>query len=128
MEETTVENTKGYLAKLNHYPNITRFDLAFLAVNIIIGSAIHINFSSGYWILLFNTILTGVGYILLASSLAEMTSALPFSGGIYGVVRAFIHPFVGFYVACFELLINVFYLTLSVRYFSLLPDSLWIFR
>jgi amino acid transporter len=107
--------------KWNQYKTVNQYNLFFLGINIVMGSAIDIDFHSGYWVLLFNTLLTGIGYILLTSSLAEMTSALPFSGGIYGIVRAFIHPFAGFYVACFELLINVFYIALSVRSFALLP-------
>jgi amino acid transporter len=114
--------TKGNLRwKWNEFPVVSRYNLFFLGLSFVVGSVIDVEFSGGYWILLFNTFLMGIGYFLLASSLAEMTSALPFSGGIYGIVRAFIHPFAGFYVACFELLINFFFIALSVHSFSLLP-------
>jgi amino acid transporter len=112
---------KNYLGKLNARSKISRLDLFFLGINIVIGSCIDIDFSSGYWVLLFSMLLSGFGYCLLIASLAEMTSALPFSGGIYGIVRAFLHPFLGFVAACFELLINVFYIALAVRSFALLP-------
>lgn len=102
---------------------VSRFDLILLASNIVIGSFIDIDFTGGYWVLLFNTILSGVGYILLAYSLAEMTSALPFSGGIYGIVRAFLHPFMGFYISIFELMINLFYLAFAVHSLASLPKQ-----
>lgn len=44
-----------------------------------------------------------IGYIILTCCVAEMASALPFSGGIYGFVRAFTTPVVGFFVAVFEM-------------------------
>ncbi len=99
---------------------VTRIDVLLLASNIVIGSLFDIDCSAGYWTLLTNTVMIGVGYILLSVSLAEMSSALPFSGGIYGLARAFLHPFVGFYVCIFELMINLFYISLAVRSLSLL--------
>ncbi len=43
--------------------------------------------------------------------MGEMTSALPFSGGIFGFVRAASGPYYGFIVACFE---TLFCLSISI--------------
>lgn len=104
----------------NSKSEITPVDLFFLAVSLVLGSLSELEFESGYWILLFNMLFTGFGYLLVCLCLAEMSSALPFSGGIYGLVRAFVHPLAGFYVAIFELMINIFYLAIQVRFIGTL--------
>lgn len=48
-------------------------------------------------------------YMTITCALAEMTSALPFGGGIYGYVRVTLGPFLGFIVGCCEMLQNVVY-------------------
>lgn len=62
-----------------------------------------------------------IGYIILTCCVAEMASALPFSGGIYGFVRAFTTPVVGFFVAVFEMMLNVFYMSPVVYQLASLP-------
>lgn len=62
-----------------------------------------------------------IGYIILTCCVAEMASALPFSGGIYGFVRAFTTPVVGFFVAVFEMMLNVFYVSPVVYQLAYLP-------
>eukprot|EP00981_Chlorochromonas_danica_P012661 scaffold5245_cov183-Ochromonas_danica.AAC.12 len=47
------------------------------------------------------------GFFCLTLCLAEMTSALPFSGGLYGITRVTLGPFIGFLVACCEMLQSV---------------------
>lgn len=44
------------------------------------------------------------GYICVALCLAEMLSALPFTGGTYGIVRGIIGPFVGYLIGVLEIL------------------------
>ncbi len=65
-----------------------------------------------------------IGYIILTCCVAEMASALPFSGGIYGFVRAFTTPVVGFFVAAFEVMLNVFYVSPVVYQLASLPVQL----
>lgn len=43
-----------------------------------------------------------------------MTSALPFSGGVYGFVRVCVGPFFGYVVGCCEALQNIAYVASSV--------------
>eukprot|EP01039_Chlorochromonas_danica_P020408 gene20408-24913_t len=76
---------------------------------------------SGYWVLLVSAIFPSLGYIILTFCVAEMTSALPFSGGIYGIVRAFTTPMLGFVVAVFEIMLNVSYVSPVVYLLGSLP-------
>jgi ethanolamine permease len=48
--------------------------------------------------------LTSVVMIILACSLAEMTSSLPFTGGTYGFARGIYGPYLGFMVGILEIL------------------------
>lgn len=75
----------------------------------------------GFWILISATIVPSIGYLILTFCIAEMTSALPFSGGIYGFVRAFTSPMFGFIVAVFELMVNVFYVSPMIYLLASLP-------
>ena len=53
--------------------------------------------------------------------MGEMTSALPFSGGIFGYVRAATGPYYGFVVACFEIVYCLSYMVVIVYIFTLIP-------
>eukprot|EP00981_Chlorochromonas_danica_P000987 scaffold233_cov174-Ochromonas_danica.AAC.27 len=48
-------------------------------------------------------------YLCLIMCLAEMTSALPFGGGLYGIVRVTLGPYVGFLTACCEMLQSIIF-------------------
>jgi amino acid transporter len=110
-EDREAAKTYGTSSLWFQVKKVRRLDIFFLLVNIVIGPQFRISFAENIWETFFDFFFTGIGYVCLAASLAEMISALPFSGGIYGIVRAFTHPFLGFYVACFELLISFLYLT-----------------
>jgi ethanolamine permease len=75
----------------------------------------------GFWMLFFEIVFSGTGYICLCLCMAEMSSALPFSGGIFGFVRAATGPFYGYIVACTELLFNTLYVVLMVDPIADLP-------
>ncbi len=72
----------------------------------------------GLWCYLSALLLTGLGYLCLTLCLAEMTSALPFSGGLYGFVRVTINPFWGFLVALCEIVQSVFYISVCVMFMA----------
>lgn len=106
---------------------IRHLDLFLIGVTIVIGGQIagfNQSFEAGYAVSISNTLFTGFGYLCLSFCLAEMSSALPFSGGIYGFVRAFIHPWLGFLVSMFELGLNLMYVAGSVYSLSLIPLSI----
>jgi ethanolamine permease len=68
-------------------------------------------FESGFWATFTSILLNGTGYTCLACCLAEMSSTLSFSGGIYGFVRAFLGPFAGYVVSRYELIMNISYVS-----------------
>ncbi len=100
---------------------LSRTEIFFFAMSIIVGKQFNAPFEGGLWVMITTMVLSGIGYVLLAFCLAEMTSTLPFSGGIYGFVRAFTIPVYGFYISWFELLINLFYHTTQVYLFAQIP-------
>jgi amino acid transporter len=75
----------------------------------------------GYYVTLFNLLFIGISYLCVCCCLAEMVSALPYAGGIFGFVRTTLGPYYGFIVLCFELLYNMSFIVYNVEYlFSLL--------
>jgi ethanolamine permease len=48
-----------------------------------------------------------IGYLCLCLCLADMGTALPFTGGSYGIVRGILSPFLGFYVGFMEITANI---------------------
>mmetsp|Transcript_25991 Transcript_25991/g.28363 ORF Transcript_25991/g.28363 Transcript_25991/m.28363 type:complete len:613 (-) Transcript_25991:559-2397(-) len=105
---------------------IRNLDLFLIGVTIVIGgqaTGFNAAFDAGYGIAIANTLFTGFGFLCLSFCMAEMTSALPFSGGVYGFVRAFIHPWLGFLVASMELVLNLFYASQAVYSLALIPVS-----
>ncbi len=94
-------------------------DIYILGVMTVIGGqffAWNAALDEGLWCFLSALILTGLGYLCLTLCLAEMTSALPFSGGLYGFVRVTTNPFWGFVVAVCEVFQSVFYVSVCVMY------------
>eukprot|EP00981_Chlorochromonas_danica_P011430 scaffold4011_cov197-Ochromonas_danica.AAC.12 len=81
-------------------------------------------FSMGYWQFLISLSLACVTYLCFASSVAEMSSILPFSGGSYGYVRCVLGPFLGFIVGLFESLEYIMFLSSTLVDVGLLLGSL----
>lgn len=91
--------------------------IVFVGIAITIGGQVfswNDGLKAGFWEFFTCTVLTGSAYICLALCLSEMTSALPFSGGLFGFVRVTISPFWGFMVACCETIQNIFYVAASI--------------
>lgn len=63
----------------------------------------------GYYPFLAGAMVVGSCALVLSCCLAEMTSALPFSGGIYGFVRLTLGPYLGFLVGIFEIFQAIVY-------------------
>lgn len=94
---------------------------------------------------LLNTLIWALGTICLSFCIAEMSSALPFTGmlsrrenetkssfnhvlivgGIYGFVRGIIGPYLGFFVGVFELCCGSLLITAYVVAFSICLTSLF---
>ncbi len=75
----------------------------------------------GYDALAFNFLVSAAGYLALCLCMGEMASALPFSGGAYGFVRAVLGPYLGFMVACCEFVYCTTYTVIMVSRLLNLP-------
>lgn len=71
----------------------------------------------GLAVLWFNLIFSASGILCLCLCFAEMSSAFPFSGGVFGFARASVNPFFGFMVACTEFLYCMISLSLKAQHF-----------
>jgi amino acid transporter len=70
-------------------------------------------FKGGFWNAFIMLFISGLAYMMMTLSKVEMASALPFSGGIYGHVRALVGPFAGVICAFCDLTTNVLFMALS---------------
>eukprot|EP00599_Poterioochromonas_sp_BG-1_P001666 CAMPEP_0173149086 /NCGR_PEP_ID=MMETSP1105-20130129/10115_1 /TAXON_ID=2985 /ORGANISM="Ochromonas sp., Strain BG-1" /LENGTH=496 /DNA_ID=CAMNT_0014063883 /DNA_START=98 /DNA_END=1588 /DNA_ORIENTATION=+ len=61
----------------------------------------------GIYALWFNLLFSASGFLCLCLCMGEMSSALPFSGGVFGFVRAALGPFFGFMVASCEFVLCI---------------------
>ncbi len=104
-----------------HYKGASEWDLYLLGLTIVLGGQVfswNKGLQSGFWEYFTSTLLIGTAYMCLILCLAEMTSALPFSGGCYGFVRVSVGPLWGFIVACCEVIQNILYVSASVMPFG----------
>ena len=76
---------------------------------------------AGFWQTVISVSINGVGYVCFAACMAEMAGTLPFSGGIYGFVRAFLGPFSGFIVSRFEIIMVICYVASLVLSLGTFP-------
>jgi amino acid transporter len=93
---------------------IGAFELWCLGITIVIGGQYfgwNIALSAGFGGCLLATVLTGLAYICLVSSAAEMTAALPFAGGAWAFARVTIGFYAGFLIGVSEWLEYVFYVS-----------------
>jgi len=76
---------------------------------------------AGFWETVLSLFFNGVGYVCFASCLAEMAGTLPFSGGVYGFVRAFVGPLSGYIVSRFEIIMVICYVASLVQSLGSFP-------
>jgi ethanolamine permease len=91
--------------------------LHFLGLTIAIGGQYYRwndALQSGFWPIVGTLFFNGLGYICMICCLSEMTSTLPFSGGIYGFVRAFLGPYSGYVASRFEIVLDICYAASAV--------------
>lgn len=90
------------------------FDIFLLGITIVIGGQVfswNASLQAGFWESFLGMVLTGFSYIVYVCCIAEMTSALPFSGGSYGFARVCLGPYFGFLVGCCEAMQNIAYVS-----------------
>eukprot|EP00981_Chlorochromonas_danica_P013050 scaffold5741_cov203-Ochromonas_danica.AAC.1 len=94
------------------------WEVTLLGVSLVAGNHVHYwnaGMPGGAIDFLIPTTVTGACYMCLLLCLAEMTSALPFGGGLYGIARLTMGPYVGFLMACCEMLQSIIF-TASLIY------------
>lgn len=78
---------------------------------------------TGFWGSVVCMLFSGVGYVCFAACMAEMAGTLPFSGGVYGFVRAFLGPLSGYIVSRFEIIMVICYVAILVQSLGTFPTS-----
>lgn len=117
-----MERDKSSSDKINKHdlppPTATTWDLYFLGLNIVMCGTLftwNTGLAAGFWEYFFAMSITGIAYIFLICCLAEMASALPFHGGMYGFIRLTVGPYTGFFVGCCEIVQNILCVTTTVQ-------------
>ncbi|KAF0714083.1 hypothetical protein As57867_004043, partial [Aphanomyces stellatus] len=83
----------------------TSWDIWALGITIVIGGQFtswNAGLTAGSAGFGMSVLLVGLAYVCLACSVAEMTSMLPFAGGVYGLSRCTLGFYAGFVLGCFE--------------------------
>jgi amino acid transporter len=111
---------------------LTAFDVWALGISIVIGGQYfswNFGLVAGAGSALVSFLLMGSGYTCLCLCVSEMSSALPFSGGSYGMARCILGNYMGFLLGCAETIEYIFYvaastITLGVMITDLAPSML----
>ena len=93
------------------------FEVWALGISIVIGGQYfswNFGLVAGFGSYLIATLLISVAYICLCFCTSELTSALPFAGGAYGLARCTLGYYPGFVVGCCETIEYIAYVSVSV--------------
>mmetsp|Transcript_7776 Transcript_7776/g.12901 ORF Transcript_7776/g.12901 Transcript_7776/m.12901 type:complete len:739 (+) Transcript_7776:72-2288(+) len=104
-----------------HVPRTNRLDLSAidtwsLGITIVIGGqyfAWNAGLTAGFGSFLIATFFIATGYFSLIMCIAELSSALPFAGGSYGIARVTMGIFPGYLVGCFDSIESVMYVAVA---------------
>lgn len=107
------ESNAGYTKESDATPeeiangklNLKAFDIWALGITIVIGGQYfswNAGYAAGFGSYLISTLLIGSSYVCLCLSNAEISSALPFAGGAYGLARVSLGMYPGFIIGCLE--------------------------
>jgi ethanolamine permease len=103
------------------------FSIWALGITIVIGGQM---FSwnqmlvSGFGSTIISVIMVGTAYICLCLCNSEMTSALPFAGGAYGLARVTLGLQAGFLIGCCESMQYILYVAASFRFLAEVTASI----
>ena len=115
MTHTPDQNTSGLIPiKGSFQPN--SFHLWCMGIVIVIGGQYfswNFALAAGFGSCCISTFLISFGYISLCCCTSELTSALPFAGGAYGLARCSLGFYAGFMVGCGEALEYITYTAVS---------------
>ena len=96
---------------------VNSFDIWALGITIVIGGQYfswNYGFAAGVGSYGLAGLLITTGYITLICNISETTSALPFTGGSYGLARCTLGNYWGFLIGCSETVEYIFYTAASV--------------
>ena len=108
---------------VNKKLNLRVFDLWALGITTVIGGQYfgwNDGLSAGFGSYLIATLLVGSSYICLCCCNAEITSALPFAGGAFGIARATLGLYPGYIVGCLAITEYIAYAAASCLVLSTL--------
>jgi ethanolamine permease len=97
------------------------FSIWALGITIVIGGQMfswNASLSSGFGSTFISVFLIGTAYICLCLCNAEMTSALPFAGGAYGLARVTLGLYPGYLIGCCEAMEYIIYVATSFLFLS----------
>eukprot|EP00599_Poterioochromonas_sp_BG-1_P012614 CAMPEP_0173165872 /NCGR_PEP_ID=MMETSP1105-20130129/21657_1 /TAXON_ID=2985 /ORGANISM="Ochromonas sp., Strain BG-1" /LENGTH=497 /DNA_ID=CAMNT_0014086967 /DNA_START=18 /DNA_END=1507 /DNA_ORIENTATION=+ len=116
IEDETKEEDTGILRFLKRR-YLTEIEVVLFGFALVIGNR-NITWNGallyGFESYLFNLLFVGSAYVCLCLCMGEMVSALPFSGGIFGFVRAAAGPYLGYITAWFEIAFILTYIIIKV--------------
>ena len=122
MNSSTDQLEKGFVEELseetaNQKLKLGVFDLWALGITVVIGGQYfswNAGLAAGFGSYLISTLLVGSSYVCLCFCNAEITSALPFAGGAYGIARVSLGLYPGFMIGCLEAIEYILYVSSSV--------------
>jgi len=104
------------------------FDVWALGITVVIGGQYfswNAGYSAGFGSYLIGTILIGSAYLCLCLCTSELTSALPFAGGAYGLARCTLGFYAGFLVGICETIEYISYVASSTISLAQLISSVF---
>jgi len=95
---------------------VHRFDIWALGITLVIGGQYfkwNAGLSAGFGSYLIAMVLMGTSYCCLCLCVSEISSALPFAGGAYGLARCTLGFYLGYLIGCFETFEYIIYIAVS---------------
>jgi ethanolamine permease len=115
-----------------HRQSRGKVDIWMLGLTIVIGGQYfswNAGLAAGFYSYLLAFLVTASGYITLCLCTAEISGALPFAGGAYGLSRCTLGFYPGFIIGCCEALEYIAYVSTTVILFvDLLADAMPVLR
>ena len=103
----------------SYFPSV--LDIYTLGLTIVVGGQYfgwNFGLDTGFLGAFFHLIIIGTGYTMLVFCNAEITSAMPFAGGAYGLARITLGEYIGFMVGMSEALEYTIYVACSAATLS----------
>ncbi|POM80578.1 Hypothetical protein PHPALM_1563 [Phytophthora palmivora] len=105
-----------------------KLDIFMLGITIVIGGQYfcwNAGIAAGLWSFFIAYLLVGTAYIALCCCTAEITGALPFAGGAYGLARCTLGFYPAFMIGCCEALEYTAYVSTStIAFVDLVVDAI----